>query len=224
MQGKITVAGRKIRYNVSENEGSKYLCMRLNPNLELDITVPSRHKGHIRTMLKKKRAWLEKRVDELASSFRVFDGKSILYKGKRRRLEIKPTVHCRTKVELHQDTLRILMANDGKPYDLLKDWMSQQTKKYVRKKLASFATTEDAKPQRILIRDTRRWGYCTRDKKVVFSWQLIALPAKLREYVVLHEAVHLREFSHSRKFKQALASLCTDYADREFEESYSVST
>ncbi len=50
-----------------------------------------------------------------------------------------------------------------------------------------------------------------------FNWQLIALPERLREYVVLHELTHLSEFSHSPAFKRKLATVCPDFRLRERE-------
>ncbi|MGH9919941.1 MAG: M48 metallopeptidase family protein [Nitrososphaerales archaeon] len=48
----------------------------------------------------------------------------------------------------------------------------------------------------------------------------MALPERLREYVVLHELTHLEEFNHSLAFKKKLARTCPDYRQREKELDY----
>ena len=72
-------------------------------------------------------------------------------------------------------------------------------------------------PSRVDVREIGKWGYCTRGGRLSFSWQLIALPERLREYVVLHELTHLSHFDHSPAFKRKLAAYCPDFRDRERE-------
>ena len=67
------------------------------------------------------------------------------------------------------------------------------------------------------VKELRKWGYCSRNSRLSFSWQLIALRKKLREYVLLHELIHLSEFSHSRTYRKRLAAVCPDYRQREIE-------
>ena len=71
--------------------------------------------------------------------------------------------------------------------------------------------------RRVDVREIGKWGYCTRGGRLSFSWQLIALPERLREYVVLHELTHLSHFDHSPAFKRKLAAYCPDFRDRERE-------
>jgi len=46
---------------------------------------------------------------------------------------------------------------------------------------------------------------------------LVALPKKMRDYVVLHELAHLSEFNHSKSFHKKLASIYPDYREMERE-------
>jgi len=45
-----------------------------------------------------------------------------------------------------------------------------------------------------------RWGSCSWQKKIRFSWRLICAPAFVRQYVVAHEVAHLRHMDHSAAF------------------------
>ena len=67
------------------------------------------------------------------------------------------------------------------------------------------------------VREIGKWGYCTREGRLSFSWQLIALPERLREYVVFHELTHLLEFNHSPAFRRKLAKVCPDFRECEKE-------
>lgn len=45
-----------------------------------------------------------------------------------------------------------------------------------------------------------RWGSCSAQRKIRFSWRLICAPAFVRQYVVAHEVAHLRHMDHSAAF------------------------
>lgn len=54
---------------------------------------------------------------------------------------------------------------------------------------------------RITLRDTRsRWGSCTSDGGLMFSWRLIMAPPEVLDYVAAHEVAHLAEMNHSPAF------------------------
>jgi predicted metal-dependent hydrolase len=54
---------------------------------------------------------------------------------------------------------------------------------------------------RITLRDTRsRWGSCTADGALMYSWRLIMAPPSVLNYVAAHEVAHLAEMNHSPRF------------------------
>ncbi|WP_347139304.1 SprT family zinc-dependent metalloprotease [Paracoccus sp. SSK6] len=65
----------------------------------------------------------------------------------------------------------------------------------------------------IVLRDTRsRWGSCTSDGRLMFSWRLAMAPPVVLDYVAAHEVAHLRHMDHSPRFWAAVAALMPDYA------------
>lgn len=54
---------------------------------------------------------------------------------------------------------------------------------------------------RISIRDTRsRWGSCSSEGVLMYSWRLIMAPPEVLNYVAAHEVAHLVEMNHSDRF------------------------
>ena len=53
---------------------------------------------------------------------------------------------------------------------------------------------------------TRKWGSCSTKGTVTFSEQLIHEAAGFREYVIVHELLHLRVRNHGRLFRSYLAA------------------
>jgi len=62
------------------------------------------------------------------------------------------------------------------------------------------------------LRDTRsRWGSCSSDGKLMFSWRLVMAPPPVLAYVAAHEVAHLAEMNHSRAFWDVVGRLYPGY-------------
>lgn len=65
----------------------------------------------------------------------------------------------------------------------------------------------------LTLRDTRsRWGSCTHDGRLMFSWRLAMAPPEVLDYVAAHEVAHLTHMDHSDRFWAATGRLMPDYA------------
>ena len=65
---------------------------------------------------------------------------------------------------------------------------------------------------RITLRDTRsRWGSCTSDGALMYSWRLIMAPPAVLDYVAAHEVAHLAQMNHSPAFWAEVARLYPGY-------------
>ena len=61
---------------------------------------------------------------------------------------------------------------------------------------------------RINVRDTKsRWGSCSGQGNLSFSWRLILAPEPVLDYVVAHEVAHLVEMNHGPRFWRLVESL-----------------
>lgn len=66
---------------------------------------------------------------------------------------------------------------------------------------------------RLSLRDTRsRWGSCTSDGGLMYSWRLILAPPEVLDYVAAHEVAHLAQMNHSPAFWAEVTRIYGDYA------------
>lgn len=65
---------------------------------------------------------------------------------------------------------------------------------------------------RVSIRNQRwRWGSCSKAGHICLNWRLIEMPAWVRDYVLIHELMHLRRMDHSPAFWKLVAVAFPDY-------------
>jgi len=65
---------------------------------------------------------------------------------------------------------------------------------------------------RVTIRNQRtRWGSCGREGHICLNWRLVVMPDFVRDYVIVHELMHLRRLDHSRAFWRLVETAYPDY-------------
>lgn len=71
------------------------------------------------------------------------------------------------------------------------------------------AATLGRRFRRITLRDVRsRWGSCSAQGDLMFSWRLVMAPPEVLDYVAAHEVAHLERMDHSPAFWAVVARLC----------------
>jgi predicted metal-dependent hydrolase len=81
-------------------------------------------------------------------------------------------------------------------------------------RLRELAATHGLTVSRISIRNQRwRWGSCNRSGHICLNWRLVTMPEWVRDYVLIHELMHLKRMDHSRTFWKLVAAACPNYQD-----------
>ncbi len=91
-------------------------------------------------------------------------------------------------------------------------------------RLLALAREEGLAVRKITVRNQkRRWGSCSRNGHICLNWRLVLMPDAVRDYVLIHELMHLRRMDHSPAFWKLVARACPDYqAHRAFLRSRSL--
>jgi hypothetical protein len=79
-------------------------------------------------------------------------------------------------------------------------------------RLTALAARHGLTVSRVSIRNQRwRWGSCSRRGHICLNWRLVTMPEHVRDYVLIHELMHLKRMDHSPKFWKLVAQACPDY-------------
>jgi len=66
----------------------------------------------------------------------------------------------------------------------------------------------------VSIRNQRtRWGSCGRDGRISLNWRLVLMPPDVRDYVLIHELMHLKRLDHSPAYWKLVAAACPGYRE-----------
>ena len=80
------------------------------------------------------------------------------------------------------------------------------------RRLLELAAQHGLTVSRVSIRNQRsRWGSCSRRGHICLNWRLIRMPDIVRDYVLIHELMHLKRMDHSPKFWKLVADACPDF-------------
>ncbi len=89
-----------------------------------------------------------------------------------------------------------------------------RAKRELPPRLIELAAQHGLTVSRISIRNQRwRWGSCNRGGHICLNWKLVTMPEPVRDYVLIHELMHLKRMDHSPKFWKLVAAACPGYQD-----------
>ena len=93
--------------------------------------------------------------------------------------------------------------------------LKQQAKLYFNNLCEKYAALMGVSYKRITVTSAKkRFGSCSSEKNISFSYLLMLYPEAAREYVAVHELAHLIEMNHSKRFYAIIEKYLPDYRER----------
>jgi predicted metal-dependent hydrolase len=68
----------------------------------------------------------------------------------------------------------------------------------------------------VSVRNQRsRWGSCARNGNIALNFRLVQMPRAVRDYVLIHELMHIKQQNHSRRFWRLVEAACPEFRQAE---------
>jgi predicted metal-dependent hydrolase len=88
----------------------------------------------------------------------------------------------------------------------------EQAPEVLPQRLRDLAREHGLTIAKVSIRNQRtRWGSCGRDGHICLNWRLMLMPEWVRDYVLIHELMHLRRLDHSPQYWKLVAAACPEF-------------
>ena len=152
--------------------------------------------------------WIRGHLDRREADVPVAPGVAIPVEGRLR--EIVETAGRR--IQLGEETVAV---PSGAPAVRLQTWLRTLARDRLAAAADLYAARLGRPYTRLTLRDTRsRWGSCTSDGGLMFSWRLIMAAPEVLDYVAAHEVAHLAEMNHSARFWAGVERIHGPYAEQ----------
>ncbi len=215
----LTVHGRQMPLAVIRNHRARRYLLRLRPDGSARLTIPRR--GSViegRWFAERNTEWLAQQLVRLQSNpikpKQWFIGTELLFLGEWVKLE--PGINGETGiVQFGGEKVSVPDVNDD-----LRSRMMMHLRKLAAAELPpkvfEFAAEHQLSVRRVTVRNQRsRWGSCSRRGTISLNWKLIQAPPFVRDYIILHELMHLRQMNHSTRFWREVEAVCPEYRSAE---------
>ncbi len=208
------VAGRTLPLRIVENERARRLTLRIDAGGQgLRITVPpGLRRGEVEKFLDRHQGWLEQRLAKVPDRPQVRPGIRIPVRGVPHLIVHEPDK--RGTVTLSRDESGPVLVVHGERLHVprrIADFLKREAKREIEALVAKHTQAVGRRARAIRYKDTSsRWGSCTSEGNLSFSWRIMMAPAPVIDYLVAHEVAHLKEMNHGPKFWALCKQLCPD--------------
>lgn len=206
---KVVIGGGEISVEVHRRK-VRNAYMTLSTDYHLKVILPARGRVDVDGLLERKRAWLEKKIQELSERRRVLTEDRMYYYGKPLAIQ----THRAEEVSVDVDERNVdVFAPEGVDIrQILAGFLRDRTADHIPQLVTKLADRLGLRYGKVSF-GTKRFGYCTTKADLRFNDKLVCLPSDLQELVVLHELVHIKHFNHSKEFKAEMAKHLPSFAE-----------
>lgn len=207
------VAGRTLPLTIRENSRATRLTLRIAAGGRgLSVTVPpGTRPSEVDRFVARHQGWLEERLEKLPKRPHLRVGVKVPIRGVPHRIVHAP--------EQRRGLVTIVLAESGPEIHVhgerahlprrIADHLKAQAKREITRLVARHTAAIGRNASAIRFKDTvSRWGSCTADGVLSFSWRIMMAPPTVIDYLVAHEVAHLKHMNHGPKFWALCERLC----------------
>ncbi len=194
----------------------KTLSISIDAFNRLIVRAPKRcSEERIFAFLQAKESWIvRKKAERVGAGVRLppenLDGYELLLLGKPCKIRIEK----RTSVGFDGEKNEICLP-ETEPKKRLVKWLKENAKRILAQVTAEKAREMGASYKSASVGSAKtRWGSCSFDNALRYSFRLIYTPKEIVEYVVVHELAHTKYKNHSARFWAEVEKYIPNWKER----------
>lgn len=206
------VAGRVLPLTITEHAQAKRLTLRLDTRRRgIKVTIPPGVPAReVNSFLNRHTDWLEERIAKMPYQPKVRIGSRIPIRGVPHKIVHEPDKRGACKIRRGDNGPELVVHGDRQHLGRrVADFLKAQAKKDIEQLVTKHSTRCRKRAKSIRYKDTvSRWGSCSADGNLSFSWRIMMAPPLVIDYLVAHEVAHLVELNHGPQFWRLCERLC----------------
>ena len=214
-KSQLVLDGNTLDVTLRRNARAKRIILRIDKHgAGIVLTVPS-GTSHSKAMefAASQGPWIWQQLAKQPDITELVVGSLIPVRGTHHRITPhkarRTPVWCEAAENDDSPAILFVTGDDQHHPRRIRDWLKKQARADLTTAAYSYADKMGGKITRITIRDTSsRWGSCSSDGALSFSWRLILAPSFVLDYVAAHEVAHLLEMNHSHHFWALVENHC----------------
>lgn len=197
-----TKAGNDIPVRLEVNPRARRLILRIDEKAREGVAV-SPHKRALTDVARfaQERAdWLEAHLGALPDHVSLVPGATFNLRGTLCRITTEGQGRLAYVTEGDLQVLHVPGLEETAERRVIR-FLKAEAKADLTRAVEAYCAALGVAARRVTVKDTKsRWGSCTSDGRLAFSWRLIMAPPAVLDYVAAHECAHLLEMNHSPAF------------------------
>lgn len=164
------------------------------------------------------RDWLQRARARQAQKPRTAEhwavGTHVLWRGEMHEIR-RAVVQPKPQVSIAADIFRVAtLEGDLRP--TLEAHFARRARIELPARTWELAAITGVDVKQVTVRNQRsRWGSCSASGTISLNWRLVQTPDSVRDYIIYHELMHLREMNHSTRFWSRVEEVCPWWRDAE---------
>lgn len=201
----VSCANENYQVTVRRHPRARRYTLRVRErDREVVMTIPPRGSlKQAREFAEKNAGWIATRVKRIPLTVPFADGAEVPLRGELHRILHRPRARGTVWTEANDADVGLLCVAGGAQHIArrVRDFLKREAKRDLTEATCRHAAALGVEIHKIGVRDTMsRWGSCSSDGALSYSWRLILAPPFVLEYLAAHEVAHRRELNHSARF------------------------
>lgn len=223
MQDDSAEATKKLEWKLRVSPRARYARLLIKPYGGLEVVIPPRFpRADIPFLVERHADWARRQLErqaKLRRSIRLPRQIDLAFDN-----STTPVVYADQPLvfnldlfsELAQERIVVEAGTQAQQIRRLREWIRRRARRLFPPLLRQVARDTGLEFRKVTIRSQKtRWGSCSARAHISLNDQLLFLPAKTVEYLMIHELCHTRHLNHSADYWRLVESHCPDYRNHE---------